>query len=104
MRKRRYEILLPLKYNDGRPIPRELLDDTREELVNQFGALSFQPNAVQGIWLHEGIRHEDELRRIVVDVEDAPEIEQFFLEFKQRLKARFEQLEIYIVSYVVNVL
>lgn len=104
MRKRRYEILLPLKYNDGRAIPRELLDDTREELVGQFSAVSLQPNAIQGIWLHEGTRHEDELRRIIVDVEDSAEIQQFFLDYKTKLMERFEQLAIYIVSYLVDVL
>lgn len=104
MRKKRYEILLPLRYNDGLPIPPELLDETREELVAQFGALGVQPNALQGIWIHEGKRHEDDLRRIVVDVEDAPEVHQFFVEYKAKLLERFQQLEIYIASYAVDIL
>lgn len=28
MRKRRYEILLPVKFNDGRPVSGELLEQT----------------------------------------------------------------------------
>ncbi|HVC95842.1 MAG TPA: hypothetical protein VND64_19280 [Pirellulales bacterium] len=58
MRKRRYEALLPLRYNDGRPIDA------------QFGGLSVQPNVVRGIWIHEGARYEDELLRYVVDVKE----------------------------------
>ncbi len=36
MRKRRYEIHLPVKFNDGRPVSAELLEQTREELIGQF--------------------------------------------------------------------
>jgi hypothetical protein len=52
----------------------------------------------------QGSRYEDELRRITVDVEDSPENQQFFAAFKQRLLERFEQIEIYIVSYPVDIL
>jgi hypothetical protein len=68
MRKRRYEILLPVTYNDGRPIEPEKLYQTRDELVAQFGAVSLVPHVVLGTWVHEGTRYEDELRRITVDV------------------------------------
>src|SRR5437016_3808576 len=98
MRKRRYETLLPLKYNDGRPVSEDLFEQTREELVAQFGAVSVQPNVVQGIWVHEGTRYEDELLRYV-DVEDTPENQQFFVRFKASLLERFEQIEIYVASY-----
>ena len=53
MRKRRYETLLPLKYNDGRPVSEDLFEQTREELVTQFGSISVQPNVVRGIWVGE---------------------------------------------------
>jgi hypothetical protein len=104
MRKRRYETLLPLKYNDGRPIDEELFEQTREELVAQFGGLCVQPNVVRGIWLQEGTRYEDELLRYFVDVEDTPENEQFFVSLKATLLERFEQIEIYVASYLVDIL
>ena len=104
MRKRRYEILLPVRFNDGRPVSGELLEETREELVTQFRALQIQPHTVLGLWIYEGARFEDELRRFTVDVEDTPENQQFFVEFKQKLLARFEQLEIYVASYPVDIL
>jgi hypothetical protein len=77
---------------------------TREELTAQFGAIAFQPNIVHGIWLHEGVRYEDELMRFVVDVEDSTENHQFFVNLKSTLISRFEQVEIYIVSYPVDIL
>jgi hypothetical protein len=56
MLKRRYEMLLPLKYNDGRAVPAEIFDQTREDLVNRFGAVSVQPDSILGIWVQEGER------------------------------------------------
>lgn len=104
MRKRRYEILLPIRFNDGRPVSGELLEQTREELMSRFTALQIQPHTVLGLWVYEGSRYEDELRRITVDVEDTPDNQQFFVSFKQKLLERFEQIEIYIVSYPVDIL
>lgn len=103
MLRRRYEMLLPLKYNDGRPIEDEKVYQTREELIGRFDAVSFQPGIIQGTWVHEGVRYEDDLRRVVVDVEDSPETRQFFADYKPILCARFEQLEIYIASYPVDI-
>src|SRR5262245_42292507 len=103
MRKRRYEILLPLKHNDGTPVPDEKFYEAREDLIAQFGVISLQPSFVQGVWLHKGVRYEDELRRIVVDVEESEENHQFFVQYKALLVERFQQLEIYIVSYLVDV-
>ena len=51
MQKRRYEMLLPLRYNDGRPIEEEKIYQTREELIARFDALAFQPGVVQGTWI-----------------------------------------------------
>ena len=39
---RRYEILLPSKFNDGRPIPPDLIAETLLELEREFGAASCQ--------------------------------------------------------------
>ncbi len=104
MRKRRYETLLPLRYNDGRPVGEELFEQTRQELVAQFGAICFQPSVVRGIWVHEGTRYKDELLRSIVDVDETPENQQFFAQYKATLLQRFEQIEIYIASYPVDIL
>jgi hypothetical protein len=37
---RRYEILLPSQFNDGRPVPPDLIADTLQELEQAFGAVS----------------------------------------------------------------
>jgi hypothetical protein len=104
MPRRRYEILLPLKHNDGRAVAADKFEQTRQDLVAQFGAVSFHPNSILGIWVHEGARFEDELVRVVVDVEDTIENRKFFARLKAVLLERFEQIEIYVVSYPIDIL
>ena len=104
MLRRRYEILLPLRHNDGRPVTEDKLNQTREELVERFDGVSVLPQSILGIWVHEGVRYEDTSVRLTVDVDDSPANRQFFIEFKQTLLARFEQLEIYVASYPVDIL
>lgn len=52
---RRFEILFPQQYNDGSEIPRKLRGRALKEIVDQFGAASFEPTAIEGYWHHEGI-------------------------------------------------
>ena len=58
---RRFEILLPLRFNDGQPIPNELIADTLLELEQQFGAVSSETQIIRGFWRHEGESYRDEL-------------------------------------------
>ena len=71
---RRFEILLPLRFNDGQPVP------------------------------DEGQSYRDDLVRVFVDVPDVAESRQFFLEFKERLKARFRQIDIWMTTYPIELL
>lgn len=91
---RRFEFLLPLRFNDGQPIPDELIGDTLFELRQKFGAVSSETQVIRGHWQHQGEAYRDELVRIFVDVPDLSENRQFFTDFKERLKARFQQLDI----------
>lgn len=90
--RRRYEILLPLRFNDGRPVPEDLGAETVLELRRQFGAVSCETQTIRGMWEHEGESYRDDLVRVFMDVPDLPESRQFFLEFKERLKRGFSRL------------
>jgi len=59
---------------------------------------------VRGAWEHEGTVYQDNLTRFFVDVEDLPEHRAFFRQFKEQLKARFDQLEIWITSHPLDVI
>jgi len=100
---RRYEITLPTRYNDGRPIEPEKYLITRREIAARFGALTFLPQPAHGEWTHQQVRYEEANMRVIVDVEDTPENTEFFTQLKQRLKNRFQQLEIWIVSYEIRI-
>jgi hypothetical protein len=63
MLKRRYEILLPAKYNDGREVMQICMacfPQTFMAVADQFGAFSYNPHSILGVWTAEGQRHHDE--------------------------------------------
>jgi hypothetical protein len=100
---RRYEIILPTRYNDGGAVEREKFLATNGELALQFGAVSFLPETLRGVWIHEGQRFEEDNIRLFVDVEETPESAAFFRHFKTTLKERFRQIDIWIVSYEIQI-
>ena len=101
---RRYEILLPSQFNDGRPIPQDLVADTLCELEQAFGAVSCETQTILGLWRREGELYRDSLARVFVDAEDSPQNRQFFVQFKERLKTRFQQKDIWLTTYLVEVI
>lgn len=101
---RRYEFLLPLKFNDGSPVPDELIGQTLVELRTRFGAASSETQVIQGYWEHLGQVYRDELVRIFVDVPDEPASREFFVALKATLKTRFDQLDIWMTSHAIDVL
>jgi hypothetical protein len=101
---RRFEILLPLRFNDGRAVPEELIADTLLELREQFGAVSCETQTIRGLWQHEGQVFRDDLVRVFVDAPDVPQSRQFFQEFKERAKSRFSQIDIWMTTYPIEVL
>lgn len=42
---RRYEILLPLRFNDGQPVPDDLIGKTLLQLKQRFHAISSETQA-----------------------------------------------------------
>jgi hypothetical protein len=101
---RRFEVLLPLRFNDGQSVPDDLIADTLIELEERFGAVSSETQTIHGLWRYEGQPYRDDLVRVFVDVPDEPESRQFFVEFKERLKARFQQLDIWLTTYLIEAL
>ena len=43
----RFELLLPLEFNDGRPIPRQLLADAALEIEHRFQAVSWESQVIE---------------------------------------------------------
>jgi hypothetical protein len=73
-------------------------------LENRFGAVSAETQIIHGRWSSDGKAFRDDLIRVYVDAEQTAEVQAFFLEFKQQTKARFRQMNIWLVSHVIDVL
>jgi hypothetical protein len=99
---RRYEVLLPLQFNDGTDVPVEWITDAVLEVVAYFGAASYESQNVEGHWRQGETMYRDNLVRIVVDVEDLTEHRSWMREFKSRWKAKLNQLELWLVSYQIE--
>jgi hypothetical protein len=99
----RFEILLPLFYNDGRPIEAEKFLATDDDLVHAFGATSTDNVTVRGQWKYQSTRYSDQLIRVRVDVEDMAESWNAIRALKETLKTRFEQLDIWITAHRIDV-
>ncbi|MCI0379300.1 MAG: hypothetical protein L0215_16950 [Gemmataceae bacterium] len=100
----RFEILLPLFYNDGRSVEAEKFVLTDDELVAQFGATSTDTVVVRGRWLYQSTVFSDQLIRVRLDLDDVPENWQAVRGFKETLKARFDQVDIWITAHRIDII
>src|SRR5262245_37814920 len=100
---RRYEVLLPARFNDGREVPAELIGDAVKEIVREFKAVSYFPNVAEGHWQQGNTLYRDDLGQIVVDIPDTAKNRRWMKAFKSRWKERLQQVEIWMVSYRIDV-
>ncbi len=100
---RRFEILLPLQFNDGREIPPDWLAEAVLEIVGKFDAASYETQKVEGHWRHQGILYRDNLVKIVIDAADEETNREWMRDYKARWKAKLEQLDLWLVSYTIDI-
>ena len=100
---RRFEVLLPLQFNDGSDVSAESLAEAVLEIADHFGAASYETQKVEGHWRHGGIMIRDNLVKIVVDIPDTPENRKWMREYKQRWRSQLRQIELWMISYAVEV-
>jgi hypothetical protein len=100
---RRFEVLLPLQFNDGREVPSEWLVEAVLEVVGHFGAMSYETQKVEGHWRHSGVLYRDNLVKIIVDAPDSVKNRRWMKRFKLRWKGRLEQLDLWMVSYRIDI-
>lgn len=100
---RRFEILLPLQFNDGSPVPAAALHRVLDEVRRRFGAVSFETQTIHGVWESQGAVFRDDLSRLFVDVPDTAENIAWFIAFKQQLKTDFQQLDLWVISHPISV-
>ena len=102
-RSRRYEVLLPVRFNDGTDVPEELLGEAVNEIVERFNAVTFYKEAAEGRWRHDEVLFRDDLALLVADVPDTAANRKWMKAFKAKWKRRLDQLEIWMVSYRLDI-
>jgi hypothetical protein len=100
---RRFEILLPLKDNNGQPFTADVFDRTADEFEARFGNLTLDKLRIEGAWLFAGTRFRDDLIRIRIDTGD-PAARTFLKKHKKILKDRFRQIDIWITAFDIEVI
>ena len=100
---RRFEVLLPLQFNAGAEVPPDWLAEAVFEIVDQFGAATYETQKVEGHWRHAEVVYRDNLVKLVVDVPDTAANRRWMKSFKSRWKKRLRQLELWLVSFPINI-
>ncbi|MEX0725245.1 MAG: hypothetical protein WEB58_23330 [Planctomycetaceae bacterium] len=100
---RRFEVLLPLHFNDGELIPESWIAECVLEVVDNFVAASYETQKVEGHWRHGSVTYRDELVRIVVDVPDTKANRDWMKLFKARWQERLKQFELWVISYRIEI-
>jgi hypothetical protein len=93
-----------LFYNDGSRIEKEKFLVTNEELVEKFGATTTDSAKIVGRWIYLNHPYEDKLIRITIDIPEAENSDTFFRQYKEVLKKRFKQIDIWISSYTIEII
>ena len=99
-----YGILLPRNFNDGTPVPLRLLVETKDELVAQFGGATIHREPVTGYWVSEGVEYRDVMLRVTVAARATRANQAFIRQYKEVLKQRFDQREIWIIEYRIRII
>src|SRR5262245_16091308 len=102
---RRYDIYLPLRFNDGRPIPNERFVDVERRLILRFGGVTSTPPQapLRGIWQSAAEVYVDQVTVIWVLDKRPRGSARFIAEFKRDLLRDFDQLEILITETALRI-
>jgi hypothetical protein len=102
---RRYEIFLPLSFNDGRAIRDELFESVESRLIDRFAGVTAHRRdfPLRGAWQSESRVYLDQI--IILTVLDFRRLgsTRFIAELKRDLLRDFEQLEILITESSLRV-
>ncbi len=108
VRARRYEIYLPVEYNDGTPIEDAAYDRIEQDCLHRFGGVTQirRSNPLRGLWREGEMIYQDNIVLFtMIDFSDQIEENQSFMEeYKEFLKERLQQREILVTFHDLYVL
>jgi hypothetical protein len=100
---RRFEVLLPHRFNNGKDVPLTMLEEAKLEFLDIFGGVSRDAQEVEGLWWHGGVLFSDKLTRILIDAPDLNATRRRVKEYKERWRRRLCQIELWVTSYDVRI-
>ena len=103
---RKYEIYLPLKYNDGESIESAKIVGVWDELADAFGGVTVSSLSApyQGRWKYGGVEYFDDIIKIEIIVTNDRAARTFFKRFKEHLKESLQQVDILITTHGIQVI
>ena len=103
---RKYEIYLPLKYNDSKDIEPEKIKQIKQELVEMFGAITVSSlsSPYQGTWKYGGVEYIDDIIKVEIVASGDKLTKGFLKEFKERVKESLQQIDILITTHGIQVI
>ena len=99
-----YDIFLPLRHNDGKPVEPEIFQELQKQLLDRFDGLTYFPQVNQGFWKLGNVTYRDEIVIYRVLASDSRRARRFLRNLKERLKTELAQEEILIIERVVDAL
>ena len=99
-----YELFLPLSDNNSVPFDLAFIPSIRVRLLEQFGGVTFFPQANEGYWQMAGVTYRDEIVIFRVVASNQRTARRFFRQLKEELKRALRQEEILIIERDVETL
>jgi hypothetical protein len=99
-----YDLYIPLRFNDGRPVEIQIIDGLKQQLHDRFGGLTFFPQRNEGHWQIGAVTFCEEIVILRVVAEETRAAREFFLHLKELLKRQLAQEEVLIVERKVEIL
>ena len=102
----RYEIFIPLNYNNGDLVEAEKILNTEEEIMEKFGVLTTYPVSLRasGLWKSGDQIFHDKLLVYRLDVGTNDVTLKFFVEYKEKLEKYYNQIKIYMTRQRIEII
>src|SRR5262245_55601104 len=99
-----YDIYLPLSDNEGTPIEARKFQELQQQLLTEFGGVTYFPQPNEGLWRLGDVVYQDEIVIYRVLAKKRRKARRFLELMKEQLKQSFKQLDILIVERDVETL
>ncbi len=99
-----YDLYLPLRFNDGRPVDVSVVQQVKSALVAEFGGLTHFPEENEGVWKLGGRTFRDKIVILRVLADDPARAREFFGNLKIELQRVLEQTDVLVVEREVLIL